>query len=391
LLWLGIGNGDFNVLSPIGGITGYTPYLGDFNGDGNMDIMWDLPDSSGRSSGTRQLWLSTGNGGFVINSNPGGLNGQMSGYVPTIADFNGDGIADILWTQVDTNGLSNGAVVLWLGQGNGNFTVIPNVGGQNGVLLSYVPYVGDFNGDGKADVLWDSRNPGDSRSSGHRTLWLSDGLPPDLMTGITTGIGATINVTYQSITTPGVYTKGSSATDPTIDVKAAMQVVTQVSRSNGIGGTVATGYSYSVAQMDANGRGFLGFAQVTATDQQTGIVDVANYLQSYPYIMQQSVDTKSLGSTILGQTINIYGANALGGTRYQVLLNQTLTAGFDLDGSALPQTTTSYTYDAYNNAKQIAVSVNDGSTKTTTNTYTNDTTNWFLGRLVNSSVTSTAP
>jgi hypothetical protein len=403
LFWFGLGNGGFNVPSPVGGVTGYTPYLGDFNGDGKMDILWDLPDSSGRSSGTRVLWLSMGNGSFAINSNPGGLNGQMSGYVPTIADFNGDGIADILWTQVDTNGLSNGAMVLWLGQGNGNFTVISNVGGQNGTLIGYVPYVGDFNGDGKADVLWDSRTPGDSRSTGHRTLWLSDGVPPDLMTGITTGIGATIGVTYQSITAgPPLYTKGTTATDPTVDLKGSMQVVSQVTRSNGIGGTVSTAYTYATAQMDNNGRGFLGFQTVTATDLQTNIVETMTYLQTYPYIMQQASDTKMLNGTTLSTTTNTYASNSLtpagvGGTREQLLLNQTVTGGNDLGGYALPTTTTSYAYDAYNNATQIAVSVNDGSTKTTNNTFYNDTTisngtqHWFLGRLTNSSVTSTAP
>ena len=33
----------------------------------------------------------------------------------------------------------------------------------------------------------------------------------------------------------------------------------------------------------------------------------------------------------------------------------------------------------------------DGFSKTTTNTYTNDTTDWFLGRLTNATVTSKTP
>lgn len=74
----------------------------------------------------------------------------------------------------------------------------------------------------------------------------------------------------------------------------------------------------------------------------------------------------------------------------QVLLSETVTGGNDLGGYPLPTTTTTYQYDAFNNATQIAVSVDDGSSKTTNNTFTNDTTNWFLGRLTASSVTSTA-
>jgi hypothetical protein len=405
ILWLGNGDGTFVNIAASGqgqnqgnqgqdpylSVAGYIPYLADFNGDGTMDILWDQPDSYGRSNGQRILWLGAGDGTFIVNTNPGGLNGTLAGYSEVIADFNGDGIADILWVQTDTNGLSAGARVLWLGQGNGSFTVVSNVGGQDGTLVGYVPNVGDFNGDGKADVLWDSRSVGDSRSTGTRAMWMSDGVPPDLLTVVTNGLGATVAFTYGSITNSAVYTKGTTATDPTVDVQAPMEVVTQVSKSNGINGFYLMTYAYAGAQLDNNGRGFLGFRQVSATDPQTGIVQTTTFRQDYPYIMQVATSTKTFGSTTLSATTNTYSSNALGGTRYQVLLTQTQTSGADLDGSMLPTTTSAFTYDAYNNATQIAVSVSDGSTKTTNNTFTNDTTNWFLGRLTASSVTSTAP
>ena len=403
LLWVGNGDGTFVDFGNSGGgqnqgqlsqfmaVVGYTPFFGDFNGDGKLDILWAQLDSAGRSNGQRILWLGAGDGTFVAYANPGSQNGTLSGYSPIVADFNGDGLTDVLWVQTDTNGLSAGARVLWLSNGNGNFSVISNVGGQDGTLVGYVPYVGDFNGDGKADVLWDSRSVGDSRSSGTRVIWQSDGVPPDLLTGVTNGLGATVAFTYSSITNNAVYTKGTTATDPTVDLQAPMQVVSQVSKSDGVGGLYAMTYAYAGAQLDNNGRGFLGFRQVTVTDSQTGIVQTTTFRQDYPYIMQVATDTKTLGSTTLSATTNTYGSNALGGTRYQVLVTQTQTSGTDLDGSPLPTTTSAFTYDAYNNATQIAVSISDGSTKTTNNTFTNDTTNWFLGRLTASSVTSTAP
>jgi len=52
---------------------------------------------------------------------------------------------------------------------------------------------------------------------------------------------------------------------------------------------------------------------------------------------------------------------------------------------------TSYQYDAFNNATQVVVSTPDGFSKTTANTYTNDSTLWYLGRLTRASVTSVAP
>ena len=59
------------------------------------------------------------------------------GYRPSFADFNGDGIADVFWGQVDSNGLSTGSRVLWLGKGDGTFTVVSNFGGQDGTLAGY--------------------------------------------------------------------------------------------------------------------------------------------------------------------------------------------------------------------------------------------------------------
>jgi phage-related protein len=73
-------------------------------------------------------------------------------------------------------------------------------------------------------------------------------------------------------------------------------------------------------------------------------------------------------------------------------------SSYDLNGRALPSVTTTTSYDChstptacYGNATQITVSTGDGYSKTTTNTYNNDATNWHLGRLIRSTVTSTTP
>ena len=218
---------------------------------------------------------------------------------------------------------------------------------------------------------------------------------------MTTGLGATVAITYSSITNNNssnivIYTKGTTATDPTVDVQAPMQVVSRVDKSNGVGGLYSMTYTYAGAQYDNNGRGFLGFHQLSATDLQTGIVQTTTFLQTFPYIMQVATDTKTLGSTTLSATTNTYSSISLaptGSTHTQVQVAGTVASGNDLDGSPLPTTTSTFTYDAYNNATTIAMSVNDGSSKTTTNTFTNDTapTHWYLGRLTASSVTSTAP
>jgi hypothetical protein len=161
-------------------------------------------------------------------------------------------------------------------------------------------------------------------------------------------------------------------------------------------------YSYAGAKSDLGGRGFLGFRQMTNTDLQTGIVHTSNYNQIFPYLGLIGSETKALGTLNLNQSTNTYQlSNASSGSTvstpsnssapYRVWMSQGVASSSDLDGSTIPTVTTTYQYDAYGNATQVVTSTPDGFSKTTTNTYTNDTTNWFLGRLTNATVTSTTP
>ncbi len=65
-------------------------------------------------------------------------------YKPIAGDFNGDGRADVLWYQA-------GPAIdrLWRGGTNGTFTAT-NIS----ISGDYTPIPGDFNGDGKTDIFW---------------------------------------------------------------------------------------------------------------------------------------------------------------------------------------------------------------------------------------------
>ena len=54
-------------------------------------------------------------------------------------------------------------------------------------------------------------------------------------------------------------------------------------------------------------------------------------------------------------------------------------------------TTTQQQVDASGNSTQIVVATNDGYQKTTTNTYKDDYSNWYLGRLILAQVAAMAP
>ncbi len=110
------------------------PIVADFNGDGRADILWYGPGSL-----FDQLMLSAPGRTFTRHAVT--INGL---YDPLEGDFNGDGHADILW--YGPGGLPDS---LWLGRGDGTFT-------SHSITVngSYQPVVGDFNGDGRDDILW---------------------------------------------------------------------------------------------------------------------------------------------------------------------------------------------------------------------------------------------
>ena len=85
---------------------------------------------------------------------------STSWHVQGVGDFNGDGKSDVLWRA------DSGAIVEWQSTGPGfTQTVISQTGpGSNW----HVAAVADFNGDGKADILWEN-------STGALQEWQSTG------------------------------------------------------------------------------------------------------------------------------------------------------------------------------------------------------------------------
>ena len=126
--------------------------IGDFNGDGKSDVLWR------NTNGSLIDW--TMNGSQVTTSQQVTLGGSAaapdsSWSVAGIGDFNGDGKSDILWRN------TNGSLIDWTMNGSqitssqavtfGGSAAMPDTSWS-------IAAIGDFNGDGKSDILWRNTN-----------------------------------------------------------------------------------------------------------------------------------------------------------------------------------------------------------------------------------------
>jgi uncharacterized protein (DUF608 family) len=115
--------------------------VGDFDGDGKADLVW-------KNGNTITIWTSiwtSSGGGFLQNTYVGSV---ASGWTLTgIGDFDGDRKSDLLWFNSGTN-----TFTIWTSNGTGGFqqnTYVDSV--TSGWVLAGT---GDFDGDGKDDLAW---------------------------------------------------------------------------------------------------------------------------------------------------------------------------------------------------------------------------------------------
>jgi hypothetical protein len=131
--------------------------IGDFNGDGNPDVVWQDP-----VSGAIQIWYLGGSGGVTLLG-AANITTKNPWKVVSVADFNGDGHPDLLWQDP----ISGWAQIWYLGGAQGTTLL----GAANLTLKNPWHIVGtaDFNNDGYVDVLW--QDP----ESGTVQLWYMTG------------------------------------------------------------------------------------------------------------------------------------------------------------------------------------------------------------------------
>lgn len=259
---------------------------------------------------------------------------------------------------------------------------------------------------------------------------------PDMLIGITNGLGAKTTIDYEPLTSPVVYIKEHDAKYPNQDVQMPMYVVYQTSsdtatndpqtlkrleqqgQMNKIGkySTVnqkntqhITSYHYMGAKVNKLGWGFLGFHYVTTTDESTGIHKTTTYNQdakghlAYQPVatLTQRKDGGVLTDSQLTWKVKQYGDGTLNHTYYLPYLSQAIERHYTLhdantakNATLVSTKTTTTQLDDYGNAIDIVETLSGTSGSYTTHTqndYQNDPDKWLLGELIKTTVTKSSP
>jgi RHS repeat-associated protein len=350
-----------------------TVVSGDYNGDGKTDVLLKNPVFT-----TTPVFLSKGDGKWSVSNNESlWINNANTTVIS--GDYNGDGKTDVL--------LKNSVFTttpVFLSKGDGTWSVSNNeslwINDANTTVIS-----GDYNGDGKTDVLL--KNSVFTSTP----VFLSKSGSSGLLSKITTGIGLSIDISYKQATKLQSAIIPTDSNYPLIANSSPRELVTSITTSDSR--AVPFGASYTKTYDYYNGKFRTGipekrqnlyFEKIIETDTSTGIKTTTYYDQRPWYAGSPVSVVTTAGNRTL--KINDFTYDTTTGTRFAnthaVRLMNTLSTSYE---SGVPAVTNSKTlsYDAHGNTTKIidtAGLINTAGSSSITTLITYDTDPVILNR-----------
>jgi FG-GAP-like repeat/Putative Ig domain len=262
IAFLGNGNGSFTTPSTYVAIPGASSTClvsADFNGDGNLDLV-----AGNDINGTLLVVsLGYGDGAFnTVSGSPFGVSRSVNSIA--VGDFNGDGKLDLAIATVDLTVAGSGSVIILLGDGDATFTQA--AGPPISLPSARAIAAADFNGDGNLDLAVTS-NGNNTVSillgNGDGTFTPATGSPiPVGKTPYALAVGDFLGSGKLGLAV-------ANFTDNTVTILAGNGDGT-FSQPAGSPVAVGKG-PYSITVADFNGSGRLAFATANSTDGSVSV------------------------------------------------------------------------------------------------------------------------
>lgn len=362
-------------------------YLGDYNGDGKTDILltgWDKDPNDGGWANWAMLY-SDGTGTFQREYFTRHFRSKDRKIF--VMDLDGDGFDDLIAVNKTTaSGNNTNNLFYYHNNAINTGSDFSSVAGINTKGLDeWNFHFGDFDGDGKTDIICTSNWEKNSWNGIKR--YAAKSGENNLLSKITDGMGNATEITYRHMSDPAVYQRGTTFSYPMSSFGSSWPLVYEVKTPNGIGGNDIKRYTYENALMHRRGKGVLGFQGFTEKDMTNDVTTTSSFgLLAKPVMVNTQIVTK-VGSRTVSTNNMVYSTKDASSASFWYVPVSTVENKFDyVSGTHLSTTTTTLEYDQYGNVTKSTTS-NGSVTTTTVNKYTNNTSKWILGRLTESTVT----
>ncbi|MDT8413482.1 MAG: toxin TcdB middle/N-terminal domain-containing protein [Vicingaceae bacterium] len=341
---------------------------GDFNGDGKSDVITYYPTTNpywdmGLSTGSLNAELSHFNLGSFLQSPSLTMSNDNKEITHFVVDMNGDGKSDIVEIE------KSSATTIFIYYSNGiNFEAKSYpISILIDTKFDEIDF-GDFNGDGKPDMLIHKIGVGGGSGSAYTIIYFEKNGKEQLLEGISDGFNNVTEFTYDYLTNNSIYTKGINANHPVVDVQSPLPVVSKVKVPNGIGGDDITTYTYQGAKVHKNGKGFLGFEKIVSENNVSDLRITTLYKLNIPFFIsnaiKRSTELISSGQALSEITFE-YVYRDLGNKRVFPFMQKSISTDLLTNFT----TTSIFTYDNFGNITNSYITKGNIETVEIFNTY----------------------